>query len=152
MNGREELVGTWLNFCEFTPELLYDVLKLRVDVFVVEQNCAYPEIDGQDRLALHYVLRDWQSADLAGYLRLFADPREKVSIGRVIVAPGFRGRGLGEELMRAGLEKAHEKAPGAIIHLAGQAHLRTFYEGLGFRTVSPVYLEDGIPHLNMEKP
>lgn len=152
MSGTEELIGRWLNFSEFTPELLYDVLKLRVDVFVVEQACAYPEIDGRDQEALHYVLSDRETGALAGYLRLFADQADKVSIGRVIVADGYRGRGIGDKIMQAGLAMADLKAPGATVHVAGQAYLQSFYEGLGFRTVSAVYLEDGIPHLDMEKP
>lgn len=145
-----EMEGKWSGFDALSGREVHDLLKLRQDVFVVEQDCAFGEIDGKDPLALHYFLLS-PSGQIAGALRLFAGGgAERPSrIGRVVIAPEYRGRKLGQRLMRAGVEKARELAPGAPIHLSAQAHLERFYGELGFRTVSDVYLEDDIPHIDM---
>lgn len=146
-----ELNGTWLRFEEFDLDLLYDLLRLRQEVFIVEQNCAFEEIDGKDRIALHYLLRNTQNGAIAGGIRIFlpSDQRPFSRIGRVVVAKSHRGTGLGKNLMRAGIEKCLELASGSPIHLSAQAHLERFYGELGFLRASEEYLEDGIPHLDM---
>jgi len=145
-----EIEGKWSAFDALSGREVHDLLKLRQDVFVVEQDCAFCEIDGKDPEALHYFLL-LPSGDIAGALRLFAGSgADRPSrIGRVVIAPECRGQKLGQRLMRDGIEKARELAPGAPIHLSAQAHLERFYGDLGFRTVSDVYLEDDIPHIDM---
>jgi ElaA protein len=144
-----DLSGTWSAFDALSAKDLHDLLKLRQDVFILEQECLFPEIDGKDPETEHYLLRDTKTGALAGAIRLFAASGAEIRIGRVVVAQSHRGMGLGRDLMLAGLEKARRIAPEAEIHLSAQAHLEKFYQSLGFRTVSEVYLEDDIPHIDM---
>ncbi len=136
-------------FDELDPAVLYALLAARVDVFVVEQDCPYPELDGRDADALH--LSAWANDGLAGYARLvppggrFADP----SIGRVLTTPAFRGTGLGRALMKQAIEAVEAEWPGRPIRVSAQDHLRAFYASLGFEADSEVYDEDGIPHVDM---
>lgn len=128
---------------------LYALLAARVDVFVVEQDCPYPELDGRDAEALH--LSAWHDAALAAYARLlppggrFAEP----SIGRVLTTAAFRGRGLGRVLMLRAIEIVERHWPGCPIRVSAQHHLEAFYASLGFVSDSAVYDEDGIPHVDM---
>ena len=127
---------------------LYDVLKLRVDVFVVEQNCPYPELDSKDAEALH--LRLLEDGKPVAYGRIFAPGTgRQARIGRIVVAPSHRGQKLGERLMGEAVAACERLAPGAPIAISAQAHLERFYAGFGFETVSKEYLEDGIPHIDM---
>lgn len=142
---------TWhdLHQRDLTTRDLYDVLALRNRVFVVEQDCAYQDIDGLDLAGdnRHLLVR---LADLVGYARLLAPPADgPARIGRVIVGEQARGRQLGRRLMEAALASCHEHWPGARVELAAQAHLRGFYASLGFLAIGEVYDEDGIPHLDM---
>ncbi|MGV0817956.1 GNAT family N-acetyltransferase [Martelella sp. AMO21009] len=132
-----------------TPGELHDLLRLRIDVFVVEQNCPYPEIDGKDPEALH--LRLLEDGRLAAYARIFAaDPsKSEARIGRVVVAPDYRGQRLGERIMREAIAACEKRSPGAAIAISAQAHLQRFYGTLGFSVTSAEYLEDGIPHVDM---
>ncbi|WP_174800856.1 GNAT family N-acetyltransferase [Martelella limonii] len=126
---------------------LYAILKLRVDVFVVEQDCPYPELDGKDADALH--LRLFIEGQLAAYARLFPAADGPARIGRVVVASDFRGRRLGETLMREAMTACEKLSPEADIAISAQAHLARFYSSLGFVITSDEYLEDGIPHVDM---
>ena len=129
------------------PSELYAALALRQAVFVVEQACAYQDADGQDARAWH--LLGWAGERLAAYARLFEpDAAGEAAIGRVIVAPDRRGEGLGRALMLEAMRQSQARWP-APIHLSAQAHLRGFYEALGFVVCGPGYDEDGIPHLPM---
>lgn len=133
---------------EFSARELYALLKLRVDVFVVEQECAYAELDGRDESALH--LRLMQSGDLMAAARILppADgnaPR----IGRVVVSPDHRGKHLGHALMREALSLCHLHFPEWEIAISAQSYLLEFYSSLGFVRVSEEYVEDGIPHIDM---
>lgn len=143
---------TWklLTFSRFDAPLLERWLKLRQAVFVVEQNCPYPDIDGQDANALHLIALDGQEV-IAG-ARLFSpDGQQNFSrIGRVVVTPGYRGAGLGRKLMRNAMDACLERWPETPIRIGAQAHLEALYGSLGFETISDVYDEDGIPHLDME--
>ncbi|RIX98004.1 GNAT family N-acetyltransferase [Aureimonas flava] len=131
------------------PEV-HDLLKLRQDVFVVEQSCAFEEIDGRDGEALH--LRALAEGRLAGTLRVFAPTEDRgARIGRIATAAAFRGGGLGHALMAEALRLCAARWPAAAIDLSAQAHLETFYAGHGFVTISGAYLEDGIPHLDMRR-
>ncbi|PDV85341.1 GNAT family N-acetyltransferase [Rhizobium sp. H4] len=128
---------------------LYDLLKMRVDVFVVEQNCAYPELDGKDIDALH--LRLMESSELLASARILKphEPQDPSKIGRVVVSPAHRGKRLGDALMSEAISACERLYPANPIALSAQAHLRRFYEAFGFVVVSEEYLEDGIPHIDM---
>jgi len=143
--------GSWMTFDELSNRDLYAVLKLRVDVFVVEQTCPYPEIDGNDPQATHFLLKDASTGDLAAYIRMFgptdADPVSR--IGRVATDSRFRGQGLGRDLMAEGVAKAKSLWPDHRIEISAQSYLEKFYGGFGFKKVSDEYLEDGIPHIDM---
>jgi ElaA protein len=142
-------------FAELPPHPLYALLRLRVDVFVVEQACAYPELDGKDLIAgaHHLYGRDSGGVLLACARLLPAGVSfELPSIGRVAVAAPARGSGLGHVLMQQALWHAGKLWPGQPLALAAQAHLRRYYERHGFVVCSESYLEDGIPHLDMQRP
>lgn len=131
---------------------LYALLKMRVDVFVVEQACPYPELDGKDPAALH--LRLIEGDALVASARLI-EPQQSgdpVRIGRVVVSPDHRGRRLGDALMREAVSACDTTFPGVPIALSAQSHLRAFYTGFGFVVTSDEYLEDGIPHVDMLRP
>jgi ElaA protein len=144
------------------PTTLYALLRLRVDVFVVEQTCPYPELDGRDLEpdAWHLWLADAApdpagAADPAGalerpiaYLRLLTDPDGVARIGRVCVAPDARKAGHASTLMTAALARVGTRP----CRLDAQSHLVGFYRGFGFHPAGPEYLEDGIPHTPMHRP
>lgn len=138
-------------FYELSAEELYDLLRLRAAVFVVEQQCIYLDPDGKDSKALH--LLGYEGEKLAAYTRLFApgDYFREASIGRVAVSQEFRGRGLGREIMQASLQAVENRFGPVPICLSAQSYLRRFYEELGFRIEGEEYLEDGIPHILMLK-
>jgi ElaA protein len=133
-------------FQDLDATTLYALLRLRVDVFVVEQECAYPELDGRDTEpeTLHLWVED--AGSVLGYLRLLADP-DGARIGRVCVSLEGRGRGIAEELMHAALARC----TGAVV-LDAQAHLSGWYERLGFVVAGPRFVEDGIAHVPMHLP
>jgi len=143
------LVSRWDEFDNLTPRALYAMLKLRVDVFVVEQKCPYPEIDGKDFEAFH--LRVLDGEELAASLRVLPPEQDgkPVKIGRVVVAPDYRGYKLGQRLMTEAIEFAQARFPVTAIELGGQSHLQKFYGSFGFEAISDEYLEDGIPHVDM---
>ncbi len=134
-------------FAQLSNTELYAILKLRVDVFVVEQACPYPEIDGRDEDSLHVWLE--QDGEILAYLRVLdrGVESEYVAIGRVIAAR--RRQGLGSEIMKAGIRVAQEHFHAEAIYLEGQVYAQGFYESLGFRQISEPYLEDNIPHIKM---
>ncbi len=136
---------------ELTTEDLHAILNLRIRVFVVEQECPYPELDGKDKDAMHL----WSEDELGvrSYLRILPPglSYQESSIGRVVARKDLRKNGLGRLLMQKGVELC-EHHYGSSIRISAQAYLREFYEGLGFVRVSNnTYLEDGIPHYEMIK-
>ncbi|BCV55558.1 MAG: GNAT family N-acetyltransferase [Shewanella algae] len=141
-----------LPFAELTLDTLYELMKLRVDIFVVEQNCPYPELDEKDRAAgaMHLLGRS-SSGELLAYARLLPAgvSYSQVSIGRVAVAAKARGGGRARQLMLEAIGGCHKLWPAEDIKIGAQEYLRAFYQSLGFEVVSEVYLEDGIPHLDM---
>jgi len=147
---------TWhdLHHTDLTVADLHDVLALRNRVFVVEQECAYQDVDGLDlvRDTRHLLARGGDGA-IVGYARLLApyDGRP-ARIGRVIVTAEARGRRLGVRLMERALASCAEHWPGAGVEISAQPHLIDFYTALGFVPTSEVYDEDGIPHLDMRLP
>jgi len=126
---------------------LYELLKLRSEVFVIEQQCIYLDPDGADLEAWHLQGRD-EAGLLQAYARLLPGPR----IGRVVTAPSARGAGQGRALMQQALLECAQRWPGQPIELSAQAHLQRFYASLGFAPTSPIYDEDGIAHIDMRKP
>jgi ElaA protein len=140
------------SFSDLEPETLYALLRLRVDVFVVEQQAAYPELDGRDLEPgpRHIWITAGGDPDRPlAYLRLLAEPDGTMRIGRVVTAKEARGAGLAKRLVAAALEVD----PAAPTVLDAQSYLVKFYSGLGFRTVGPEYLDDdGIPHVPMRRP
>ncbi|MBP5968840.1 MULTISPECIES: GNAT family N-acetyltransferase [Pseudomonas] len=134
-------------------EQLYALLKLRSEVFVVEQKCAYPDLDGQDLEGDTYHLMGWEDDQLKAYLRLL-DPQSQggdVVIGRVITAPQARGQGVGHEMMEQALKQAEKHWPQVPIYLSAQAHLQGYYGKYGFVVAGEEYLEDGIAHIGMRR-
>jgi len=150
MSFTETTIARWARLDELGPMDVHDLLKMRQDVFVLEQESLYQDIDGKDPEALHLLVRDTSSGQLVGTIRLLGEPEAaSARIGRVVIAQAGRGGGLGRKMMLAGIDKARELVPACTIHVSAQAHLENFYNSLGFETVSDVYLEDGIPHVDM---
>ena len=134
----------------FSAVELYALLKLRVDVFILEQACLYPELDGKDADALH--LRLLIAGETAGYARIWQPSGEAPRIGRVLVAPRYRGHRLGDALMREAIHTCAMRFSGQTIALSAQSHLERFYRSFGFAPTSEEYVEDGIPHIDMQRP
>ena len=144
---------TCLPFAELGVERLYDALALRSEVFVVEQNCVFLDIDGLDRQTLH-LLGEGDDGRLRAYARLIPPglKGEDALIGRVVTSPAARGSGAGRALMTEALAHCQQRWPGQAITLHAQAHLENFYAGYGFQPVGTPYIEDGIPHIEMRLP
>jgi len=138
-------------FNELSTQELYETLQVRSEVFVVEQNCVYQDVDGKDQKAIH-VLGYYQD-DLAAYCRLFpaGDYFEEASIGRVIVSPKHRDKKLGHELMQTAIEAVQKEFNQTNITISAQLYLQKFYESHGFIKTSEMYLEDDIPHIEMKR-
>ena len=144
---------TCLRFDELSVRQLYDVLALRSEVFVVEQNCVFLDIDGLDPLTLH-LMGTGDDGPLQAYARLIP-PGVKAPgalIGRVVTSPAARGGGAGRALMAEAVAQCGRLWPGHAITLHAQAHLDRFYGSFGFEPVGQPYVEDGIPHIEMRKP
>ncbi|WP_086348386.1 GNAT family N-acetyltransferase [Candidatus Enterococcus clewellii] len=131
---------------ELTSEELLAIMKERVAVFVVEQNCPYQEIDDQDDQALHTWLQE--GTEIIGYTRIINEV-DAVHIGRVLTVKKYRGAGYGELLMERTLEAAKKAFPERLIVLGAQEYATDFYKKFGFKVISDVYLEDDIPHVDM---
>nr|WP_044760957.1 GNAT family N-acetyltransferase [Streptococcus suis] len=136
-------------FDQLSLQELYTILTLRVDVFVVEQACPYPEVDGKDPNCLHLLGMD--NGELVAYLRILPAglSYDEVSIGRVVIKSNHRGKGLGRPMMEQAIHFITNEWKESQIKIGAQAHLEKFYSSLGFEPVSEVYLEDDIPHLEM---
>lgn len=137
------------SFGELQPLELYQILQLRIDVFMLEQNCLYPECDDKDLKAFHLYAK--HEGKIIAYARLLPAgiSYDDLSIGRVVVHTDFRKYGLGKVLMNRAIDYWNKESPAIPIRISGQLYLQRFYEGLGFKTVSDVYLEDDIPHIEM---
>ena len=149
------------SFATLTTNQLYDIFKLRIDVFVVEQTCYYPDIDEHDKHpeTLHFFAYvksniDDSSTTLAAYLRILpkgTSYKNYISIGRVVVAPTCRGKKLGHQLLQKALDACNKHFPKQDIKISAQEHLEKYYQGYGFVRISDMYLEDNIPHISMLK-
>lgn len=140
-------------FHELDVNELYAILKLRQEVFIVEQSCPYLDADGFDAQATHLYARS-DGGDVVACARLFAPGRkhECAVIGRVVTAPSVRRTGLGRELMRRAISAIEDQHGHGPIWLGAQKYLERFYASLGFVRDGEDYLEDGIPHLPMRRP
>lgn len=138
-------------FKELSVPELYQSLQLRSEVFVVEQNCVYQDIDGKDEKALHVI--GYFEGNIVAYCRLFApgDYFEAASVGRVVISPEHREKKWGHALMDVAIAGIKEHYGTAEIIISAQLYLKKFYESHGFIQVGDVYPEDGIPHIRMEK-
>ena len=135
-------------FSELTLDELYAILKLRSEVFVVEQNCVFLDMDDKDQQSHHFM--GWEGDQLLAYTRLVPpDPKGLPSIGRVVTSPASRNRGMGRILMQKSIEETIHLFGNHPIHIGAQLYLRDFYSSLGFEQSSDVYLEDGIEHIEM---
>ena len=141
-------------FSQLTTDELYDFLKLRIDVFVVEQTCYYPDLDDLDRDSEARHIFAYNEGNMIAYCRVLAPEvvyNDESAIGRVIVDSSYRGKGLAYELMMQALAVTKEYWPNHPCHISAQQHLSDFYQRLGFEPISEMYLEDGIPHVGMRR-
>ncbi len=143
----------WLlkSFSELDNDQLYELLKLRVDVFVVEQQCPYPELDDKDRHEQTKHLLCYQQHQLVAYSRLLAPgvSYPAASIGRIVIANDFRSSGYGRRLVEQSIALITQLWPDQGITIGAQSQLQNFYNSCGFTGISDTYLEDGIEHLDM---
>jgi ElaA protein len=139
------------NFEDLTTQELYNVLQLRSEVFVVEQDCVYQDIDGKDQKALHIL--GYDNNVLVAYTRVFKPGYyfEEASIGRVVVQQKARKFKYGYAIMKASIEAIKTHYNETTIRISAQMYLKNFYNNLEFKEVGEEYLEDGIPHINMIK-
>lgn len=155
----EAIHWQWLPFDALSRDQLYELLRLRSEVFVVEQNCVFQDMDGLDDQAMH-LLGVRESADsaqgpeLVAYVRCF--PKgitfDEASIGRVVTRQSARGGGLGHGLMAEAIRALQQQWGAQPIRIGAQAHLKSFYERHGFADVGKPYVEDGIDHIEMVRP
>ncbi|TLP80712.1 GNAT family N-acetyltransferase [Maribacter sp. ACAM166] len=138
-------------FSELSIEELYSLLQLRSDIFVVEQDCVYQDLDGKDSKALHIL--GMMNGKVVAYTRIFkpGDYFKESSIGRVAVHKEHRKIGYGKEIMDASIKAVEEIFHKNKIKLSAQTYLTKFYNELGFKSIGEGYLEDGIPHIQMVK-
>ncbi|MFN7676659.1 GNAT family N-acetyltransferase [Flavobacterium sp.] len=138
-------------FDALSSQELYNLLQLRSEVFVVEQNCVYQDIDGKDEKAIHLIGED--NGKIVAYARIFKpnDYFEQASIGRVVVKESYRDKKLGHLLMREAIRVIETHFEETKITISAQLYLKKFYESHGFVQNSDMYLEDDIPHIEMKK-
>lgn len=130
---------------------LYNILKLRSEIFVVEQECIYQDIDDKDMCAYHMFYKD-DNRNIIAYLRILdiGQRFDSISIGRLIVKDSYRLKGLGRDIMKQAINYITINLKQSYIKISAQFHLQNFYNSLGFKKCSDVYLEDGIEHIEME--
>lgn len=139
------------SYQELTRDELYELLQLRSEVFVVEQDCVYQDIDGKDDIALHVL--GYKDENLVAYTRIFPPNTyfKNASIGRVVVRASERKYKYGYNLMEKSIEAIETAYKTTTIKISAQTYLKSFYNNLGFKQVGEGYLEDGIPHIGMIK-
>ena len=137
------------NWSQITTDILYSILALRSEVFVVEQDCVYQDIDDKDKLAIHVF--GFVEGKIIAYSRLFNKKEyfKETSFGRAVVELTKRGKGIGDMLVEKSLLTIKEKYKEQKVKISAQAHLVNFYKKHGFKTTGKEYLEDGIPHIAM---
>ena len=138
------------NFQALTTEELYKILALRAEVFVVEQNCPYQDVDGKDSHSIHVL--GYIKNQLVAYARVLGQGvsyQGYASIGRIVTSPSIRGKKFGHELVDFSIKVCQKNFPGQPIKISAQAHLEKFYNKHGFKATGEAYLEDDIPHIGM---
>lgn len=144
---------TFSSYAELNKDELYDMLALRVEVFVVEQDCPYQDLDRLDQQAVHLLSKD-ENGKILATLRILPPgvAYDCHAIGRVVVSPSSRGTGLGHVIMEEALKYLRGQSDTDLkIKLSAQEHLRGYYERHGFKQCGEGYLEDGIPHIPMDR-
>lgn len=139
-------------FASLSPYELYAIIRLRNEVFVVEQNCVFQDADNKDQDSLH--LMYWNGKELMAYCRLLPAglTYREMSIGRVVSSPAYRKTGAGKLLIKEAIERIYEVFGKGPIRIGAQCYLIQFYASFGFESEGEVYLEDGIEHIEMVKP
>ena len=149
-----DIQWTIKTFQELKSEQFFDLLKLRIDVFVVEQHCAYQELDEYDRHSeTRHLSGRSEVGELIAYARIIPPKLcyPEVNLGRFVVKADFRRQGIGHQLLQKALQEISHRWPEVPIKMSAQSHLHRFYAQYGFIQVSDGYLEDGIPHVDMVK-
>ena len=138
-------------FSDLTLNELYGIMKLRVDIFVVEQNCPYGELDNKDMESIHIFYRE--NDEIIAYLRIIPKflSYDSVSMGRICVKQEFRSRKLGREIVKDAINYIEKDMEEYIITIGAQEYLKDFYASFDFKPISDVYDEDGIKHLDMQR-
>lgn len=146
---------TWYHkhFKDLTITELYQILQLRNEVFIVEQNCPFQDLDDKDFKCFHLMGFDTETQKVLAYTRIVPQgiSYQAASIGRVVTSPLARGGGIGKVLMQKSIELLAELYGGVPIRIGAQYYLKKFYESLGFQQVEEIYLEDGIEHILMDR-
>ena len=136
---------------DLTIDELYEILKLRSIVFVVEQNCIYQDLDDIDKTSYHIFMKEKDKPEIKVYLRVFEKDKNTAQIGRVVTAQDKRRKGYASELIKKGIDIAKNELKKNKVYLEGQVYASKLYEKLGFKIISDEFLEDGIPHYKMLK-
>jgi ElaA protein len=157
-----DLEWKFCHFDDMTPHQVHSLLRLRQQIFIIEQDCIFPEIDGLDPVCMHVLAIDKSSngREILAAARIVApgiDPDhaaqgDRPAIGRVVTSARLRGQGIGRELMGRAIEVCTQEFSAKPIYLNAQLYLKAFYQGLGFIQFGDEYEEDGIPHICMERP
>lgn len=151
-NTSPRIQWKWFEFSEISPFLLTEIFKLRQDIFIVEQNVPYKDIDGKDPSCLH--LAGMHKAELLAYMRIVPVDLFETgywSLGRVIIRHDIRGSGLGRLLVQTGIDRLEKLRGEQPIKISSQLYLQRFYESFGFVSIGSSYIEDHIPHIAMIK-
>lgn len=144
-----EYTSSIKSFTQLSPEELYQIMKLRIEVFIIEQECFYQDADDKDQHCHHLML--WNGENLVAYARLVPAGLSftEVSIGRVITTAEVRGTGTGKILMKSAIAECKTLFGDVPIRIGAQTYAKAFYSGLGFEDTKIEFMEDGIPHLEM---
>ena len=138
------------SFQELSLEEFHDIIALRIQIFIIEQNCPYQEVDGKDKLAHHLFFKN-EMDEIIAVTRILPQgiSYTEVAIGRVVVHEDYRGTGLGNQLMADSMNFVRDKYGEVPVRLSAQKHLENYYGNHGFKSTGKEYLEDGIPHVEM---
>ena len=138
------------SFQELSLEEFHDIIALRIQIFIIEQNCPYQEVDGKDKLAHHLFFKN-EMDEIIAVTRILPQgiSYAEVAIGRVVVHEDYRGTGLGNQLMADSMNFVKDKYGEVPVRLSAQKHLENYYGNHGFKSTGKEYLEDGIPHVEM---
>jgi len=147
----EKIIWKQKKWEELNKKNLHEILQIRSEVFIVEQKCVYQDIDNKDPKAIH--LYGKIKNKIVAYSRIFneGDFYKEISFGRALVLKNQRGKGLGNELVQKSIEIIKGNWPNKKVKISAQAHLNSFYKKHGFIEKGKEYLEDGIPHVSMER-